>query len=539
MQAYRQSSFVACFTIVGLFWFGGCADTSSYDVIIEKGTIIDGTGNQSYQGDVGIRDGIIAGIGNLSNAIADKRINAKGLIVAPGFIDAHSHSDQGMTRLKLRANENYIRQGVTTCIFGVDGRATPDSIKQQIETFERQGVGTNYAFYVGHNTIRREVMGMENRKPTAKELERMKVMVKQGMQLGALGLSTGLMYLPGRFSTTEEVIELAKVVAPYDGVFDSHVRDPVRDFIGSVKECIEIGEKAGVRPHPAHHKAVGKKNWGKSKEASELIQAAIDRGLDVTVDLYPYDGAATSRLMDVLVPLERQSREEILDALRDPQKREAIRERTENPPPDVFSWVETVGYESFRIEKSEKFPEYIGKMVVDIASEKSVNPFSLIVEIVLEEGASTGITLGGLSEDDVRFILTRPWTMIGSDGSTGWHNHPRSYGTFTRVLGRYVREWKVLSLEVAVHKMTALTADYFKLKGLGQIKKRYHADITVFDPETVIDHSDWIHPMRLSEGIIHVLVNGMFTLENEEMTENLNGRFIPFNGGKYIKKTKD
>jgi N-acyl-D-aspartate/D-glutamate deacylase len=344
------------------------------------------------------------------------------------------------------------------------------------------------------------------------------------------------MYLPGRFASTEEVIELAEVVAPFGGIYDSHTRDPVKDFLGSVKECIDIGEKSGARPHPAHLKAVGKKNWGKVKAVSDTIEGAIDKGLDVTCDQYPYDGAATARLIDVLVAPEGVTPGNMGEALRDPEKLEQIRQLTENPPSEVYSWVETVGYDSFRIEKSEKFPEYIGKMVVDIAAQKETDPFSLIVEILLEEGPGAGITLGGLSEEDVRFILTRPWTMIGSDGSTGWHTHPRAYGTFPRVLGRYVREWGVLSLEEAVHKMTALTADYFRLENVGRVEEGYRADITVFDPETVIDHSDWIHPMKMPEGIIHVFVNGVAALKDGEMTGELNGHFIPFKGGEYVKK---
>lgn len=539
MRLRRQNIFISGVMSISTLWFVGCADTSTYDVIIENGTIVDGTGKAAYRSDVGIRDEIIAKIGNLSQAETAKRIDATDLVVAPGFIDAHSHANHGLRDPELSANEGFLKQGVTTCIFGVDGASTPSAIKVQIEIFEQQGAGTNYAFYVGHNGIRQAVMGMENREPTLEELEQMKAMVKEGMEMGALGLSTGIMYLPGRYAKTEEVIELAKVIAPYEGVYDSHIRDPANDLVASVKECIEIGEKSGSRPHPAHHKAPGMKNWGKAKEISDYIKAAIERGVDVTVDQYPYDGAATGLLFGVFVLPEGISRDDLLDALRDTEKRKAIQEITENPPPEVYSWVETVGYDSFRIVASEKFPEYVGKMLVDIAQEKGIDSFTMMVEIVREDGGlGTIITYGACSEDDVRYIMTRPWTMISSDGSinTGrGGGHPRSYGTFPRILGRYVREWKVLSLEEAVHKMTGLTARYFKLQGLGKIKKGYQADITVFDPESVIDRSDWIHPNELAEGIIHVLVNGAFTLENGEVTGNLNGRFVPFKDGEYIK----
>lgn len=318
--------------VLGLVWISGCAGTNSYDVIIEKGTIVDGTGRPGYKNDIGISEGAIAKIGDLSKARAETRIDASGMIVAPGFIDAHSHCDERLENPKIKANENFVRQGVTTCVFGVDGRATPESIRKKMAVFAKQGVGTNYAYYVGFNTVRQAVLGDENRAPTADELERMKALVKEGMEMGAVGLSSGLMYLPGRYATTEEVIALAEVVAPYDGIYDSHTRSPVMDFLGSVKECIDIGEQSGARPHPAHLKAVGKKNWGKVNAISDYIEAAIGRGLDVTCDQYPYDGAATAKLINVLVRPEGLAPKDLKQALRDPEQLETIRRLTESPP---------------------------------------------------------------------------------------------------------------------------------------------------------------------------------------------------------------
>jgi N-acyl-D-aspartate/D-glutamate deacylase len=527
-----------CLVLIGIGGLIGCADTSSYDVIIANGTIVDGSGKPGYEGDVGIRGETIAKIGNLSKAKSENRIDATGLIVAPGFLDPHSHSDRTLRSPKYRTNENFIRQGVTTCFFGVDGYWSPKIAGNFLKSTKKNGVGTNWVFYMGHNGIRREVLGMDNRAPTDEELEKMKAMVNRGMEMGAVGLSSGLMYLPGRHAMTEEVIELAKVVAPYDGVYDSHVRDPVNDFLGSVEECIEIGEKSGARPHPAHHKAVGIPNWGKSKDVSDLIQAAIDRGLDVTVDQYPYDGAATAPLFAVLVPPQGTALAKIHEALENPEFREKIKALTENPPPEVYSWVQTVGYSSFRIVVSEKFPDYVGKMLVDIAKEKGVEPFQMIIDIITED-PDTIITLGACLEDDVRYIMTRSWTMISSDGATGASmGHPRSYGTFARVLGRYVREWKVLPLEEAVHKMSGKTAQYFRLENRGEIKVGCYADIAVFDPDRIIDRSDWAHPDEMAEGVVHVLVNGDFALRDEKMTGKLNGRMIPFKGGAYIKQTE-
>jgi N-acyl-D-aspartate/D-glutamate deacylase len=335
------------------------------------------------------------------------------------------------------------------------------------------------------------------------------------------------------------------------------VRDPAKDLINSVRECIEIGEKSGTRPHPAHHKAPGQKNWGKSKEIAKLIQDALDRGVQVTVDQYPYDGAATAMLVNVLVLppemdagktrarlrerdlskedrrlLQNQFEAEIIASLTDARQRSLIQRATEEGLPGVYSWVQTVGYDSFRIVVSDAHPEYVGKLVTEAAVEEGVDPFSLVAKLVTEEGSTAKITLGACSEDDVRDIMTRPWTMIASDGTiTGFEEgggHPRSRGTFTRVLGRYVREWKVLRLEEAVKKMTSMPAAFLQLPDRGILRESYHADITVFDPETVIDRSTWREPALFSEGIMHVLVNGRLALENGEMTGETAGTLLRF-----------
>ena len=515
------------------FAVGACTPPQHFDVIIENGTVIDGTGSIGVEADIGIRGTHIAAIGYLASDDAIRRVDASGLVVSPGFIDVHNHGERGLDKEDLKTNEGFVTQGVTTCVHGNDGFLSPTAMVELLETFERQGVGTNYAFFVGHNGIRREVMANENREPSEDELERMKELVREGMEAGAFGLSTGLMYLPGRYATTEEVIELAKVAAEYGGAYDSHVRDPAKNLVESVQECLDIGEVSGARPHPAHHKAPGQPNWGKSAELAEIIQAAIDRGVDVTVDQYPYDGAATAKLVDVLVAppeLGVDSRVEMLEALSDPDKLERIREATEHGLPGVYSWVETVGYDSFRIVVSESSPEYIGKLVSEAADEAGVDPFSLVVSLVLEEGPTAKITLGACSEDDVRDILTRPWTMVASDGAvTGFEDqggHPRSRGTFPRVLGRYVREWNVLTLEEAVEKMTSKPAAFLGLRDRGTLAEGNVADITVFDPATIIDNSTWKEPSLLSTGVVHVLVNGQFALEDGAMTGETHGVFV-------------
>jgi N-acyl-D-aspartate/D-glutamate deacylase len=534
-----------------------CSTTPPYDVLIINGTVVDGSGAQRYQADVGVRGGVIARIGDLSQDEGLERIDATGLIVAPGFIDVHTHAERGLIDPDLKTNQGFITQGVTAAVIGADGSHSPQSLKKLRDVFEAQGVGTHYAFMVGVNAIRQEVMGMQNRAPTQEELEKMKSLVREGMETGAVGLSSGLMYLPGRYASTEEVIELAKVAAEFDGLYDSHVRDPLVDFEGSIKECIEIGERSGARPHPAHYKSVGRRNWGKVKAMNDYFQSRIDAGTDITVDTYPYDAAATAQLADLFitpqeagVPDIRSSLRDpaisaeakrdliqervagLVEALNDPVRREVIRAATEDGIPGVYSVIAVVGgYDALRILVSDSHPEWQGKMFVDVADEQELSPFELMVDLVREEGAVTKVTLAAATEDDVREILKRPWTMIASDGSlTGFEDgrgHPRSRGTFPRVLGRYVRELGVITLEDAVRKMTSLPAAYYRLGRRGLLREGNWADITVFDPETVIDRSTWREPSLYSEGIIHVLVEGVPVLENGRMTGALPGRFMP------------
>ena len=533
-------------------------DTQPFDTLIIGGIVVDGSGAQRYQADIGVRSGKIAKIGDLSSAPAEHRINAEGLVVAPGFIDVHTHVERGLVSPDLNENKGFITQGVTTCVIGADGGHSPESIRNLMGIFEDQGVGTHYAFLVGVNALRKQVIGMEDRAPAKDELEQMKSMVREAMEFGAVGLSSGLMYLPAFYASTDEVVELAQVAGKYDGLYDSHVRNAVPDFEGAYREAIEIGVRSGARPHPAHYKAVGKRNWGKAEALNDWFQSQIDQGVDITVDAYPYDGAATSQLVDVFaIPPQEgmpvrpaELRDPLLDAevharlvdgyvkqmqeaLQDPDKREAIRIATEVGIPGVYSVIATSaeGYDTLRIVASEKFPELEAKMLVDIADSRGQLPFQVMVDLLNGEGSATKVTLAAAVEDDVREILQRPWTMIASDGFiTGFENgrgHPRSRGTFPRVLGRYVREWGVLTLEDAVRKMTWLPASYYRFADRGLLREGFWADITIFDPDTVIDRSTWREPALFSEGIIHVLVNGEAVLADGRMTGALPGRFLP------------
>lgn len=531
---------------------------SAFDLILLNARVVDGTGGAAYMADVGIRDGRIAAIGGVQDASASERIDLGGLVLAPGFIDTHNHADSGIVDPALKTNRGFITQGVTTTIFGVDGAYSLDQIQQMREIFERQGIGTNYMFYIGHNGVRRAVMGMDNRPPSAAEMIAMKAMVKAAMEQGALGLSSGLMYLPGKYAATDELIELGRVAGRYGGLYDSHVRDPARNLLESIDESLTIAWKSGLSAHPAHLKAVGAANFGKSAEIAALISGWQSRGLGVTADLYPYDGAATAKLVEILVPPADSPAREMLarwrepdtssaeqaeitrevtryyqQALQVPETREAIRQATENPPNGVFSWVVAVGYESYRIVVSDTL-EYVGRMLTDIAAEQEKTPFDLIADLIVDDGMRTKITLGAIQENDVRALLKQPWVMVSSDGEeSGFENgggHPRYRGSFPRVMGRYVREWGVLSLEEAVYKATYLPASYLQLRDRGVIRKGAWADLVVFDADKIIDRSTWDVPERYSEGVIHVLVNGKFALKNATMTGETHGRYLPFRG---------
>lgn len=528
-----------------------------YDLLLAGGTVIDGTGADRYVADVAIRGGAIAAIGQLERAEAREVIDAGGMVIAPGFIDVHSHADQALRDPATAGMEGFLRQGVTTAVFGIDGEASLADLKANISAAEAGRSGLNFLSYIGHNGVRQHVMGMDNRAPDSAELEAMRREVDAAMQMGAFGLSSGLMYLPGRYATTAEVIALAEVVAPYGGGYDTHTRDPVNDWLGSVTEALDVGEAAGVRVHLAHEKAVGAANFGLSGRFIELVEARIAAGADITADLYPYDGATTRTVLAILYPGTPAAQEDLrayaaameqADAqaagsrdsaaalvrfwsatLPGSEAYAASQRMTEAPGAGIYSWIETVGYKSIRIVESRR-AAYRGRMVTELAAEMGVHPFELLRQLVVEEGPDVLVTLGAIREDEVRAIMLRPWVMIASDGEEITVEHPRGRGTFPRVLGPYVREWGVLSLEAAVHKMTGMPAAYLRLRDRGTLRVGAAADITIFDPDAVRDRADWAQPRLYATGIRDVLIGGEFALRAGSVTPRRLGRFIAFRG---------
>jgi N-acyl-D-aspartate/D-glutamate deacylase len=520
---------------LGLLLFGAFLSCSPerYDLVLAGGTVVDGSGAPSRRADVAVQAGTIVKIGDLSGVDESKRIDVSGLVVAPGFIDVHSHTAEAIAVADQRWNEAVLRMGVTTVVGGPDGGFAPSRIQELTASYAKQGIGTNVAFYVGHNGIRREVMkDSQRRRPSKEELSAMKALVREGMELGAVGLSTGLMYEPGLFSDIEELVELAHEVKPYGGIFESHVRNPGHDLLGSDREVIEVARRAGVPGRIAHEKAVGLENRGLIQEVVKLVEEARAEGLDITTDQYPYDGAATAKLADiVVVPEELGSRPgfDLRAALRSPALRSSLRKASEEGIEGGFAWLKATGYSHMRITSSPE-PELVGRYLSELAAEQGKEGFDLVSERILASETPIGITLGAIAEEDVRALLVQPWNMIASDGGypTGdaADGHPRSTGTFPRVLGHYVRELGLLSLEEAVRKMTSLPASNLALADRGRLAEGLAADIVVFDPKTIADQSTWDDPHRFSEGVVHVLVNGKLALRDGELTGAARGRWL-------------
>jgi N-acyl-D-amino-acid deacylase len=494
-----------------------------YDIVIEGGRIVDGTGNPWYYGHVGIQNGRIAKIGDVREARAGKRLNAANRVVAPGFVDIHNHTDTDIEKLPLA--QNYMQQGVTTIVGGNCGDSLYP-VGEKMAVLERLGMGINFALLVGQATIRKHVIGMADRAPTTDELKKMKALVAKAMGEGAIGISTGLYYAPGSYSKTDEVIELAKVAAQYGGIYASHIRDESDYSIGlvaAVKEAIEIGEKANIPVEISHFKALGKPVWGKSVEILDLVKQARARGIDVTFDQYPYVASATS-LMGSIVPRwavaggEAKMRERLLD----PPIREKIKKEM------LVSIDKRGGPEKLFIATFQPDTGLERKHLAEIGKTKGKEPVDAAIDILLAGGAEV-VSFNMLEEDLIR-IMRSPFGFVASDGSLVQFGrgvpHPRYYGTFPRVLGKYVREQGVLSLEEAVRKMSSAPAKRMGLVDRGLIREGMIADITVFNPATIMDKATFEKPHQYPVGIDYVIVNGQLALSKGEWTGARAGKVL-------------
>ncbi|MEM2841923.1 MAG: D-aminoacylase [Thermoproteota archaeon] len=538
-----------------------------YDIIIKNGKIINGTGNPWFMADIGIRNGRIDKIGRIKQGEAERIIDVKGLLVCPGFIDAHSHSD--FTIFFNNRVESAIRQGITTMITGQCGSSlapvnparmstllehvSPSippgeklnldwtTFRGYLDRLEEVGCSSNLATLVGHGSVRIAVMGMEARPPTYEELGIMKMLVAEAMEAGAFGMSTGLIYPPGIFSTTDEIVELCRVVAKYDGVYVSHIRGEGENLLDAVWEAIVIGERAMVPVQISHHKASGRKVWGKTEETLKLMEEARVRGVEVTCDQYPYIAGSTS-LVTVLPPWAHEGGiERLLSRLRDPETREKIRYDIEHGLPGWHNLILSYGWENIVISsvKSEKNKIIEGKNLVEAMRLKDKpDEFTTLFDLLLEENGEATIITFSMNEDDVRRVMKHPLQMVGTDSSSvapygplaRGKPHPRAYGTIPRILGKYVREEGALSIEDAIRKMTSFPAQKFKLKGRGLIMEGFWADIVVLDPDKVIDKATFQEPHQYPEGVEYVIVNGEVIVERGEHTGRLAGKVLRHSG---------
>ena len=499
--------------------FIACAP-ERYDLLIRDGLVVDGTGAPRFRADVAIRDGRIVRVSRepLPVELADRVVDAAGKVVTPGFIDLHAHLDP---LLRLPDAESHLRQGVTTGLGGPDG-GSPWPLGTYLDSAAALGVGINVAFLVGHNTIRREVMGMDDRAPTPEELETMREMVVRAMAEGAWGLSTGLKYLPGAYSDVDEVVALAEVAADSGGIYTSHLREEGLGLIEAVAEAIEIGRRARIPVVLTHHKVVGQPMWGASERTLAMVDSARAAGIDVMIDQYPYTATYTG--ITVLIPAWAMAggTAEFEARLRDPVVRDSILAGI------VFNILNDRGGGDLRRVQLARVPwepELEGKTLYDWALQRGLpttpeTGATLVIEAVRRGGASAIYHV--LDEADVERIMRHPQTMIASDGRLTrpgeGHPHPRWYGTFPRVLGRYVRERGVLTLEEAIYKMTGQPAARLGLRDRGRIEEGLWADVVVFDPETVVDRSTFEHPHQYPDGIETVIVNGVVVVEDGQYT---------------------
>jgi N-acyl-D-amino-acid deacylase len=509
--------------------FSLASTAENYDLVITNARIVDGTGNPWFRGSIAVKGGKIVKVGRVDVSNAKLQIDAQNKIVAPGFIDVHTHVE-GI--YNMPEAENFVRMGVTTLVTGNCGGSATD-IKAFLGRIREKPLAVNLATLIAHGSVRAKVMGLDNRAPTAEEQLKMNALVEQGMKDGAVGLSTGLIYIPGTFAKTEEVVELAKSAAKYGGVYASHIRDEGTDVVKSIEEAINIGEQAQMPVEISHFKISSKKLWGTSRTTIGLVEAARKRGLTVTVDQYAYTASSTS--LDARIPswAIAGGREEGRKRLADKETREKVvkemkAELKEKNFKD-FSFAYVAGY--------APNPEYNGKNILEITRlNKKSKKLDAQIEQIFEmyEKGGAGMVYRVMSEEDVQNIMRQPFTMIASDSSVRSFGegmpHPRGYGNNARVLAKYVRELKLITLEDAIRKMTSLPAQTFALRDRGLIKEGFAADLVIFDENTIADKATFEEPHQYSEGFSSIIVNGEIVFDGTKMTGKLPGNSLYGNG---------
>ncbi len=528
-----------------------------FDLVITNGHIVDGTGSPWYSGDVGIRGGKIAAIGNLAIAPRTRTIDAHGSVVAPGFIDMLGQSE--MTILVDPRLPSKIYQGITTEITGEGGSAaplndamikadhnsyehlhiTPDwrTFSQYFARLEKQGMGINLATYVGATSVRRMVLGDEDKQPTPAQLEQMKELVRQAMREGAAGVSTSLEYAPAPYAKTEELIALAAEASKFGGIYATHMRNESAAVLSAIDEALRIGKEAHIPVEIWHIKVAGKNNWGRMPEVVKKIDEARASGVDVTADTYAY--TAWFNDFSAFIPpwVHDGGTAKMVDRLKDPAVRARLRKEMTTPSNDWDNeWEEIPGPESVLIGvvHNPKLLPLQGKRLSEIAKIWNKDPMDALFDFLIEDDGFTGVAVFGMSEPDVVLALQQPWVSINNDSSGTSpegilgqeHPHPRAYGTFPRILRKYVREEKKLTLADAIRKFSALPAQRLRLTDRGVLKQGMWADVVVFDPATIHDVATFENPNQLSQGMEYVLVNGVPVIDQGKMTGKLSGKVL-------------
>ena len=494
-----------------------------YDVLITNGRVLDGSGNPWLAMDIGIRGGRIADMGRLERAAAARTIDAHGLTVTPGFIDVHSHAADGLAGA-LKDARQLIAQGITTATLNPDGGGPTDLRTERIG-FEQRGIGVNVALYVPHGSIRREVLGMADRAPTADELTKMIAIAKNGMEAGGIGLSSGLYYAPGSYAKTEEVIALAKIVGEMGGVYESHIRDEADYSVGvvaAVDEVIRIAEEGRLPGIVAHMKALGPTSWGLSMALVEHVKQARDRGVEVYADQYPYEASGTG-IVGALIPrwAEVGGREEMLKRITGPDHERLAADIRRNL--ERRGGADTLVMSFYRPN-----PSFEGQTLAQVAKAMNRPPEEAAMDLLLKGDAS--LVSFNMSEDDIALIMRQPFTMTCTDGGLvpfgDGKPHPRNNGAFARKTHRYVEERQVIDLPFVVRSMTSLPASVFGMKDRGVLRPGAWADILVFDPKQVRDTATYLEPHQLAEGMEYVLVNGVIEKDAGAYTGTLGGRVV-------------
>ncbi|HEY1940460.1 MAG TPA: D-aminoacylase [Candidatus Angelobacter sp.] len=535
------------------------------DIVIQGGRIFDGTGNPWYAGDIAVTNGRIVAIGKIPAGIARRVIDARGMVVSPGFIDMLGQSETAL--LVDNRSLSKLAQGITTEITGEGGSIAPQNaltiaaaqpsldpyhlkidwstLAEYWQRLEKKGTPINIGTYVGAAQVREAVLGDVNRAPTPAELEKMKALVEQAMQQGALGLSTALIYPPGHYAKTEELIELAKVAARYGGIYATHMRSEGQNEVAAVREALRIGREANLPVEIFHLKVSGKSRAGQMIDIVRMIQQARDSGQDVTADMYPYLAGMTNLASSLPPWVADGGTDKLLERLRDPAVRQRI--KSEMSATGERTWenlyLDSGGAPGVMVASvvNPELKQYTGKTVAEVATmQKKSDPLDALMDFVLADKGLSGALYFIASEEDLQTGLRQPWTSIGLDINEMSldgplfepHTHPRGYGSMPRFLGHYVRDLQLLPLEQAIRKITSLPAQREHLVGRGLIKEGFFADITIFDPATIIDKATYTQPAQLADGVKYVIVNGQVAFENGKATEAMAGKALKGQGVK-------